>query len=1139
MRAPTRRTLRAAAMAVLTPVVVMSGLAALNSPASAAAQLDGQTPATAAASCWEIKQTTPSAPDGVYWILTPQLKVPTQIYCDQSTDGGGWALVGRGRNGWSLAYNGNATPEQVASSVTGQAAFAPKQLDSTVVDALMGGKRIDDPTFGNNVRVRRAVNTAGTEWQETRWSYRANSRDRWNWSFGAGFPLASVNIGGSTGSNLTTYEFGADSGYKRLWTYESSRNNYVRGFNFGQYGYGTTAADSYIYSTANNGYYGTPFSQVFIRPKIMSNDLNFAPIPDAGTAAETIRAVPKNGSLASAWGVTGIGNGGSSENASEVQAFAQIGNTMYVGGNFTTVQKGAAATGTDKVAQSYLAAFDATTGDYIRSFTPQLNSHVKALKALPGGRLAVGGEFTQVDGTARSGLVILNAATGRLDTSWTTNLQNNTTGGSVSVRGLDTDGTYLYLTGAFTHFVKPGTTTRYAKGGARILISNGVADNNWNPEFNGTGTAIDVSDDKSRVYFAGYFTTARGGTTADRAAAFTTQAGAPRVTPTWQPTFSTAGSARYQQAIGQVGSKVWLGGSQHSMFSYNTSTFALENKHITKAGGDVQAITAGNGLVFAGCHCENWNYSDTTAYDSTSPGSTNITWTQADKVYYVAAHDAVTGDLAQEWTPEMRSRGGRGVWALQVADDGALWAGGTLTSSVKENGQNGWVGGFVRYAPRPNHAPDGVSKVKAELDGSVAEVTFDSAASSAVTYEILRNDRVVATTSSKQVKVPGSTATDKFFVRVADSWGNRSASSAAVAPTVKVATTTLLPAASTWRYYFDNAAAVSLDWTSGIFDDTSWKSGPAPLGFGPGPITTNIDVPAGQTRAVTSYYRTSFEVKPGSEFGTVTLTTRADDAVAVHVNGVEVGRANLPSGTLTGNTYAQSAPRTTAATASPTKFTIPVSALKIGTNQIAVEVHSMFKATVDSSMDASIVAELGENEPQPASTTTALIRQGATWSYLFDNSATVPDDWTTSATATADWPTGQAGFGWGTGPITTNIDVPAGATRALTSYYRRSFDVQDAAAIQQLRLVTRADDGIAVYVNGVEVGRANLPSGTLTPTTYAKTAVSTANAISDPVVFEVPPNLLRDGSNSIAVEVHSNYRSTPNTSMDLTLTAKS
>jgi hypothetical protein len=41
------------------------------------------------------------------------------------------------------------------------------------------------------------------------------------------------------------------------------------------------------------------------------------------------------------------------------------------------------------------------------------------------------------------------------------------------------------------------------------------------------------------------------------------------------------------------------------------------------------------------------------------------------------------------------------------------------------------------------------------------------------------------------------------------------------------------------------------------------------------------------------------------------------------------------------------------------------------------------------------------------------------------------------------------------------------------------------------------------------------------------------------VTFDVPAGLVVDGSNSIAVEVHSNYRSTPSASMDLSLVATS
>ncbi|MEI4872777.1 hypothetical protein Q8G47_29040, partial [Klebsiella pneumoniae] len=85
----------------------------------------------------------------------------------------------------------------------------------------------------------------------------------------------------------------------------------------------------------------------------------------------------------------------------EVQAFAQIGNTMYVGGNFTSVRN---QSGTQSEGQSYLAAFDATTGEWISSFRPTFDNQVRSLAALPDGRLAVGGEFTTVNGQGRTGL---------------------------------------------------------------------------------------------------------------------------------------------------------------------------------------------------------------------------------------------------------------------------------------------------------------------------------------------------------------------------------------------------------------------------------------------------------------------------------------------------------------------------------------------------------------------------------------------------------------------------------------------------------------------------------------------------------------------------------------------------------------
>ncbi len=59
------------------------------------------------------------------------------------------------------------------------------------------------------------------------------------------------------------------------------------------------------------------------------------------------------------------------------------------------------------------------------------------------------------------------------------------------------------------------------------------------------------------------------------------------------------------------------------------------------------------------------------------------------------------------------------------------------------------------------------------------------------------------------------------------------------------------------------------------------------------------------------------------------------------------------------------------------------------------------------------------------------------------------------------------------------------------------------------------DDGAVVYVNGTEVGRVNMPAGTI-----AFNTVSTTYNNGVTGTFNVPKNLLTEGENIIAVEVH-------------------
>ncbi len=56
--------------------------------------------------------------------------------------------------------------------------------------------------------------------------------------------------------------------------------------------------------------------------------------------------------------------------------------------------------------------------------------------------------------------------------------------------------------------------------------------------------------------------------------------------------------------------------------------------------------------------------------------------------------------------------------------------------------------------------------------------------------------------------------------------------------------------------------------------------------------------------------------------------------------------------------------------------------------------------------------------------------------------------------------------------------------------------------------------GAVVYVNGVEVGRTNLPAGAIT---YTTAAVSSSTSETAWFIFSVPPSLLTLGANVIAV----------------------
>ena len=95
----------------------------------------------------------------------------------------------------------------------------------------------------------------------------------------------------------------------------------------------------------------------------------------------------------------------------EVDAIAQVGSTVVIGGTFTQLQQNTA--GSPVIAQPYIAAFDATTGVISATFHPTLDSSVQAI--IPSGdgqSVYVGGYFNTVNGVTTRKVTRLNVTTG-------------------------------------------------------------------------------------------------------------------------------------------------------------------------------------------------------------------------------------------------------------------------------------------------------------------------------------------------------------------------------------------------------------------------------------------------------------------------------------------------------------------------------------------------------------------------------------------------------------------------------------------------------------------------------------------------------------------------------------------------------
>ncbi len=184
---------------------------------------------------------------------------------------------------------------------------------------------------------------------------------------------------------------------------------------------------------------------------------------------------------------------------------------------------------------------------------------------------------------------------------------------------------------------------------------------------------------------------------------------------------------------------------------------------------------------------------------------------------------------------------------------------------------------------------------------------------------------------------------------------------------------TLIQKGSTWKY-LDDGSDQGIQWRNLSFNDTSWPSGPAQLGYGDGDESTLVSFgPDENNKYITTYFRHVFHLTNPSEITNLSASLMRDDGAVVYLNGTEIIRSAMPSGSIT---YQTGAAGTASGGGESTYYLtngIDPNLLVGGDNIVAVEIHQVAGTSSDISFDFELAATIdgdGETVTIPIDKTT-------------------------------------------------------------------------------------------------------------------------------------------------------------------------
>ena len=155
-----------------------------------------------------------------------------------------------------------------------------------------------------------------------------------------------------------------------------------------------------------------------------------------------------------------------------------------------------------------------------------------------------------------------------------------------------------------------------------------------------------------------------------------------------------------------------------------------------------------------------------------------------------------------------------------------------------------------------------------------------------------------------------------------------------------------------WRY-LDTEEAPPKEWTGADFDDSKWKVGQAPLGYGEDDVVTELGYGGDdEQKFPAAYFRLKFNVEDPGAAKLYAGRIRVDDSAVVYLNGKEIKRLRMGEVEIEAGSYSRViAGRDSADEAELLFFGVRQGSLVKGENVFSVSVHQGHAASSDLFLD--------------------------------------------------------------------------------------------------------------------------------------------------------------------------------------------